>query len=282
MVTRKSALVLWVTIGGMSAVILGYVGAQRYGAAHRQPADSYARLNPDNPGQSPLARPHGKITPPADLSIDLAGAQATGAPVVLAVTAMSQVPVSGGVITLKVPAVGDQPARSEVLWSGTAPGFVSETLEYVGDVLPPGRYQFVAVFEFTPTGENAPSLAVSKSLYLDVRPEKVLSSNVSSDQIKRIELWRELEERVLLGMRPGLATADRQMRDRELALMEARNPGITARKIAELKLSDPDVARRITELNQTTADATTAPGAAQNSRTGAPAPEVAVPVPEEP
>jgi hypothetical protein len=267
----------------MSAVIFGYVGVRHCRAAHRQPADRPAcLLYPDSPGQNPLAKPHGKIRPPADLSIDLAAAQDVGSPVTVVVTATSQIPVSRGVITLNVPAVGAEPARSEVLWSGTPSGFVSETLEYVGDVLPPGRYQLVAVFEFAPTGENVQSLAVSTSLYLDVRPEKILSSSVSFDQIRRVELWTELEDRVLLSMRPRLATAAPQTKARELALMEARDPGLIARKIAELKLSDPDVARRIMELNTTKMDTAAAAGDAQNRRTGPPAPEVAVPVRDEP
>jgi hypothetical protein len=64
--------------------------------------------------------------------------------------------------------------------------------------------------------------------------------------------------------------------------MEARDPGLIARKIAELKLSDPDVARRIMELNTTKMDTAAAAGDAQNRRTGPPAPEVAVPVRDEP
>jgi hypothetical protein len=40
----------------------------------------------------------------------------------------------------------------------------------------------------------------------------------------------------------------------EIALIKARDPGLIARKIAELRAADPDVARRIMELNQVEAE----------------------------
>jgi hypothetical protein len=125
--------------------------------------------------------------------------------------------------------------------------------------LPVGKYHFVGILELTPDRENADKLVVSDSLYLDVRADKILSSNVSFRQIERHELYAELEQRVLKSLSPGLATADPDAMARYRELIEATNPGLIKDKIAELKATDPEVARRIMELNSTRAEP--APGA---------------------
>ena len=130
-----------------------------------------------------------------------------------------------------------------------------------------GKYHFVGIFEFTPDRDNAGKLLVSDSLYLDVRADKILSSNVSFRQIERLELYAELEQRVLASLSPGLATADPDTMARYRELIEAANPGLIKSKIAELRATDPDVARRIMELNSTKAQTP-------------PPSEEAVPVPE--
>lgn len=280
MLSQNFRLIFLVLIGVILALALTYVSTQPYRTSPGLVFSDQVNIKPDMSTQRPLPSPYGKIKLPAELSMSLAEQEirTEGTPVTIIVSALSAIPVGSGIVTLKIPPIGGEPARTEVLWSGKPSGFVTETVEYGSGVLPAGKYQFVAIFEFTPNREDAEKLTVSKSLYLDVRPTAILSSNVSFDHIKRVELWTELQGRVLLTMRPGLATADQQMRDRELALIEARDPGIIARKIAELKLSDPDVSRRIMELNRTKVDTTAAVGDAQDGRSGLPAPEVAVPV----
>ena len=72
---------------------------------------------------------------------------------------------------------------------------------------------------------------------------------------------------MLTSLSPGLATADPDAMARYRELIEAANPGLIKSKIAELRATDPDVARRIMELNSTKAQTP-------------PPSEEAVPVPE--
>ena len=151
---------------------------------------------------------------------------------------------------MKVPQIGEIPAETQVLWSAAPSDFVAETAEYTVDALPAGEYRFAAIFEFTPDRVYAGKLFTSKALYLDVRPEKILSSNVSFDQIKRVELWEELEQRVQMDLKAGPSAVSFKSVSRDIQAAEPIDPEIIASRIAELKASDPEVARRITELNR--------------------------------
>lgn len=299
MISRKSVFLLLVTAAGVSAILLCYAGVKRYRVMPARPLDDLSYRSQDKLQQRKTPKPHGKITIPAEISIDLASPSNPGGPVTIIVSASSQIPVGSGILTLKVPPVGEIPAGAELLWSGAPSDFVAETVEYTVDALPVGKYRFIAIFEFTPNRENAKRLVLSKSLYLDVRPTTIFSSNVSFNHIKRVELWRELEERVAASLRPGSTTTGPKTMANKIADIEALAPGIIASKIAELRLTDPDVARRIMELNRIESDTT---GESENqgyiesvkssfddeikkakSRTfhGQPASEREVPVPEE-
>jgi len=197
----------------------------------------------------------GKIRLPADVFIDLVEPIQAGAAITLVVSASSKVPVHSGVITLKVPAIGEDPNREEILWSGNPSDFVSETLEYTLEPLPEGQYRLIAILRFTPDRENAKELALSRSLYVDVRPDAILSSNISFTQIKRLELRKELEERVmmdLLGVEPE--TANSNIIALKIAELKASDPNIIESRIAELIATDPNIAHRILQLNREKAD----------------------------
>ncbi len=198
--------------------------------------------------------PYSKIELPAELSIGLGQGDSAGEAITITVAASSLVPVDSGVLTLMVPNVGAESNHTEVLWAGTPADFVTESAVYTVDALPVGRYCFTVAFEFTPQGEDADKIAISQSLYLDVRDTGILSSTVSFEHIQRLELRRELERRILATYRPGLHIAGEQAVDDELARLEAADPGFLDRKIAELKATDPDVARRILELNERPAE----------------------------
>jgi hypothetical protein len=291
--------VLLVTIGGISAIVLAYVSCQRCRAVRGQPSYNQSNLIKDTQEESQMAESYGKIRLPADISIDLIQTEDMGAPVTIVVSASSKVAVSSGVVTLKVPQIDGEPNDTTVLWSGNPFGLVDETAEYVVNALPVGTYRFIAVFEFTPDSENAERLALSKSLYLDVRPTTILFSNVSFNHIKRTELLTELEKRVLIDLRPELKTADERTVAGEIADLKARDPGIIARKIAELAAVDPNIARRILELHREKVDISVDPNEVESankdlpdansepvrssmpSAEGKPTVEEPVPVPEE-
>lgn len=243
MISRKSSILLSVTAAFLSAMLLACFGARRFAAVSRQSSRKQVQA-----GQSARIGHHkperfGKIRVPADVSLDLASSSKPGGPVTILVSVSSQIPVGSGTLTLKVPRIGEAPAETQVLWSGMPSDFVAETAEFVVDVLPEGEYHFGAIFEFTPDSETAGELFASKSLYLDVRPDKILSSNVSFEQIKRIELWNELEQRVRTELRSSTRSISPQA-------AKPLDKDIIASRIAQLRASDPDVARRIMELNR--------------------------------
>ena len=273
--------VLLVTIGGISAIIIG-CGGGRYRAGHNDPPGGRVRSNPEAAVRRRPPKSHGKIRLPADLFVDLVQPERSGDATIVVVSASTDIVSSSGVITLRVPPIGAEPGRTDILWAGAPHGLVARTEEYVVDPLPVGKYHFVAVLEFTPDRENAKELTLSKSLYLDVRPDMVLSSNVSFKHIKRLELRRELEERVLANISPGLAAADQQTMVRYRKLIEATNPGLIDSKIAELKATDPHVARRIMELNATKAETEPDSEAVGTNIKGQPAIEEAVPIRQSP
>jgi len=250
MINRKSVFLLLITAAGVSAMLLCYAGVKRHRATPIQPLDDPGYQKQGKMQQRKVPKPYGKITVPADVSIDLTSPSNPGGPVTILVSASSQIPIGSGTITLKVPPVGEIPAETLVLWSGAPSDFVAETVEFVVDVLPEGEYHFAAIFEFTPDSQNGRELFTSRSLYLDVRPDKILSSNVSFDQIKRVELWNELEQRVRMELRSDSTARRLKTVARDIKAAEPLDRDIIASRIAELRVSDPDVARRIMELNQ--------------------------------
>lgn len=243
MISRKYVILLFVATVCISALLLCYAGAKQQQATSVQFLDNRDCRSQDPVQQKKTPKRYGKITIPAEVTMELADSLNPGGPVTIVVSASSQIPVGSGTITLKVPPVEEIPAETQVLWSGNPSDFVAESVEYVVDSLPAGEYHFAAIFEFTPDSENAEKLFASKSLYLDVRPDKILSSNVSFDQIKRIELWNELEQRV----RTELRTSTRSI---SLQAAKPLDKDIIASRIAQLRVSDPDIARRIMELNR--------------------------------
>ncbi len=196
-----------------------------------------------------LSHPFGKIEIPAEVYIGLVQSDNPQKPVEIAVSAVSLIPVHSGRIILLTPQAGADSRHEEVLWSGTPDDFVDETFFHEVGYLPEGKHQFAAAFEFEPDSDKSQPLVVTGGLYLDVRDTEILSSNVSFDQIKRMELYKELERLVMADMKPQLRNADSKTLSREIAVMESIEPGIIKRKVQELKETDPDVARRIRELN---------------------------------
>jgi hypothetical protein len=251
MITRRSAFVLLVAVGGISAMIFGCGRGRRRSAVGNHPSGDLARPSREVTVKRQSPRPYGKLRVPAGLFVDLVQPERSGGPVSIIVSASTDIIASSGVVTLRVPQIGAEPGRTELLWSGAPSDFIAEAKEYAVGPLPAGRYHFAAIFEFTPDRDNAEELVVSESLYLDVRADRILSSNVSFRQLQRVELYRELEQRVLKSLDPGLATADSDALARYRELIEATNPGLLKSMITELKASDPDVARRIMELNST-------------------------------
>ena len=178
MVKCKSILLLLVTIVGISVIVLVCSSGLRNSITNRKPSNDQAQTNQETSVEARITQSYGKIKLPAEVSIEFVETEDEGGPVTIIVSAQSQIPIGSGTVTLKIPDTGTEAARTEELWSGSPSDFIDETIEYVRDALPEGKYHFIAIFEFTPDQEGAEELGISKSLYLDVRPTKILSSNI--------------------------------------------------------------------------------------------------------
>ncbi len=246
MVRRKYVFLLVLAVCAVLAAGVAYVAAP----SSRNPLSPTRDLARD--GRPPQRR--AALAAPVELALGLAEPVRAGAPVTLVVSVSSLLPVSSAVLTLRVPEIAGEPNRTEVLWASPAAAGVAEAIQYPAGILPAGQHEFAAILEFTPAVENAQEITLSQCLYLDVRVTAILSSNVSFEQIKRVELRQELERRIALSLKPELAVASQNTVARELARLEAADPGLVDRQIEELRTTDPDVARRILELNERLAE----------------------------
>jgi hypothetical protein len=250
MAKRTSILFFLAAIVCICAIVLVYGSGRGDSITSKENSNGQVLTNQKTSAEGQFTRSYGKIKLPAEISIELVETEDTGDTMSIIVSAQSKIPVGSGAVTLKVPDTGAEEARTEELWSGTPSDSVDETIEYVRDALPEGRYQFIATFEFTPNGVNSKMLAVSSSLYLDVRPGKILSSNISFAELKRVEFRKKLEKRILLRMKPELENSGPKLMSAEIANLKALDPGMMDRKIAELAAADPEVARMMMELNR--------------------------------
>lgn len=256
MKSPKFIIILCVTIVALSIFGLVSIRGQKDDTLGAKKTVDQTVLYRDIFDKGKIPQIYGKIKIPAELSFELSPNEDSEAPVTFVMSALSAIPIDSGKISLKIPQIGSEQAGSIELWSGTPLDFVNESLQYMIDDLPVGTYKFVLVFEFEPLAEEPKTLAVSKSLYLDVRPTKILSSNVSFQHIKRLELMKEFHQRVLEDMRSELENADAKTKAREIAAIESFDPELIVRKIEQLKTSDPYLARRIMELNKIEIDST--------------------------
>ena len=250
MAKRASILFSLVAIVCISAIVLIYGSGRGDSRTSKEKPNDQMTTNQERSAERQFTRSYGTMKLPAEISIELVEAEDVGDTISIIVSAQSKIPIGSGAVTLKVPDTGAEGAMTEELWSGTPSGLVDETIEYVRDSLSEGRYHFIATFEFTFNGVNSDKHAVSRSLYLDVRPGKILSSNISFAELKRVEFRKKLEKRILLRMKPELENSSPKLMSAEIANLKARDPGMMDRKIAELAAADPEVARMMMELNR--------------------------------
>jgi len=231
MIGHKIAVISLAAIVGFGTLTL-VSGCHSNQTAAMKPASAGRKidgLRPAGPAQM-----YGKVRPPAEVFVGLLGGERATDPLTLGVAVASDVPVASGVITLTMSAEDAVPAEKLGLWPITSPGILDELTEYAVGPLAPGRYRFTAILEFTPDQDEAPMMAVSSCLYLDVQADIIDATNVSFAHLKRLQLQREIEERALADYRPMLATADRATKTREIAILKARDPDFGARRIEEL------------------------------------------------
>lgn len=265
--------ILWLTIASVSMISLGGCGLRPDAADHSQ-----AALEKPRPVRARVPGPYGKIRVPARLFLDLVESEHGADPVRFMVSASSSVAARACVLRLTVPQIGEAPVRTDVLWAEDSTHAIAEVHEYRVPPLPVGRYHFVAILEFTPDLEVAEPLVVSDSLYLDVRAEEILSSNVSFRQMERIELYRTLQDRAVRDVSAAAGAAHANTPGRRYEVMEAADPDLVAGEIARLRAVDRDVARRVMALNSTEARTESDPDMARRRRPRRPVVERAVPI----
>ncbi len=278
MTTRASTFFLGLTITAACLLITGCCG-QRQNAAGLSPAPLEAtHVNGDTPMRTRLSFPYGKLRVPAELFVDLIQPAQMGDPVSIMVSASSMVGTSSSLITLRAPEIAGAPAHTKVLWSGEASPVISESLRYSMPPLPKGQYHFIAVIEFTPDREGAEPLVLSESLFVDVRAEEMLSSNVSFRQIERVALYRKLQARAVDNLSSGSGRGTKNMTGGHYEQMTILNPDLVDMEIARLKATDPDIARQIMALNSSRSDSESDSHTAERSEQSRPVRERAVPV----
>ena len=123
MTARKSTFILLLTITGACLIIHGCSSEKENAAGHIQPPGKLALLSRDVPARTRASRPYGKLRVPAEIFVDLLRPEHAGEPAAIIVTASSQVAAGSGVITLRLPDIGTEPGRTEILWAGAPVGF---------------------------------------------------------------------------------------------------------------------------------------------------------------
>ncbi len=278
MTTRTPTFFLWLTFAAASLLIAGGCSRTQSAADLSQPALDEASTAESAPAGARVRRPYGKVAVPAELFVDLIHPANTGDPLSILVSASCQVPTSSSLVTLRIPEMGWEPKRTEVLCAGESSDVISESLKHSMPPLPVGRYHFVAVLELTPDREGAQPLVLSESLYLDVRANEMLSSNVSFRQLERVALYRQLQARAVENLSSGSISRTKNMTGGYYEQMTMLNPDLVEREMDRLKATDRDIARQIRALNSSKPDPTSDSGTAARSRQGRPVRETAVPV----
>jgi hypothetical protein len=170
---------------------------------------------------APANMGYGKVKLPAKISFDIQGKASPEKPIKVDIDAVCKIPFRNGVIGIIIPGISNNPQKDIPLWKGEADSPLEKKLSYSLGVIPQGEHTFVAYFKFTPHREGTREVGVSCYLYMDIRSAIVNISNVSFGHIKRLELKEELKKRGLLEL-----------------------------SIEEIKKRDPEMARRILEVNR--------------------------------
>lgn len=279
MTVRKRTLILTLVITGIALIIQGCHGKKQSTSGHSGFSPDEIHLGQESSVRTRLYRPYSKIRVPAEIFVDLIHSERGTDHLGILVSASTAVGANSGALTLRLPEIDGEPSREEVLWASQDSGLIDEVQEYVLPPLPLGRHHFAAILEFTPDHPKAKKLVLSESLYVDVRADRILSSNVSFRQIERLELYAELEKRALA--RPNTKLTDKRLTALSGNATEAANTALVENEMARLKAADPDIARQIIALSSQKAESKAESEKVTRHRTGPPALERAVPIPKE-
>jgi hypothetical protein len=134
-----------------------------------------------------------KVKLPAEIVLELIKPVKLNQALTLIITAESRIPFNTGNIYLIVPPIGSEQSKEVLIWTDSSDTPTIKKIEYNIQNLPIGKYQFRATFDFYPKDGASQIMRVGSKLFIDVRSDAILSSNISFNNIKRLELKRELE-----------------------------------------------------------------------------------------
>jgi len=136
-----------------------------------------------------------KMKLPGAIKITIQENSMPGEPLRINIVALSKIPFKDGHVELIIPEIGNITSQKVELWSGASDAPMEKHLEYVLPVLPIGEFKIIAHFEFKSIRESARGIRVSKTLYINVRSNEILSSDISPSIIKRAASKNELKEK---------------------------------------------------------------------------------------
>lgn len=132
---------------------------------------------------------------PATVFMQLAQPPKVGAPLNLTIEVGLHVAIDSIELTLTTPPAGEMDEENITLWSGRFDSNFPNSFNYTIPVLHPGKYAYSTMLRVKTSDGN--NLEAKGNLFLEVRPNIVLTSPVSSERIRKLELVKEIKEKGL-------------------------------------------------------------------------------------
>ncbi|HLP58064.1 MAG TPA: hypothetical protein VK186_04505 [Candidatus Deferrimicrobium sp.] len=145
----------------------------------------------------------GKVLIPVEIKIRIQENPVPDMPFNIIIDVESRMPFKNGHIYLILPGMGNLQSQTIELWSGDSDNNMKKHLSYLLPALTPGEYEVRASFKFDSTQGGEQEMGVMEALYIDVRVDKILTSNISFTHIKQLELKEELGSKGLKGLSFG-------------------------------------------------------------------------------
>lgn len=132
---------------------------------------------------------------PATVFITLAQPPEAGMPLTLVIQVGLHVAIDSVELTLTTPRVGAMGEGNTTLWSGSFDSNFPNSFNYTTPVLYPGKYVYCATLQAKSLEGNI--VEARGNLFADVRPNTILTSPVSFERIRKLELIKEIKEKEL-------------------------------------------------------------------------------------
>lgn len=132
---------------------------------------------------------------PATVFMHLAQPPEVGAPLDLAIEVGLHVAIDSIELALTTPPAGGVDAENITLWSGRFDSNFPNSFNYTIPVLHPGKYAYSTALRAKAADGN--NIEANGNLFVEVRPNIILTSPVSFERIRKLELVKEIKEKGL-------------------------------------------------------------------------------------